>query len=169
MPRRLSAVAKKRCTRRTRVITASMSAGLAAVVSAPPAHAEDSVTYEVLSDVVAMVAKIEYRDHSGKQSLNAVPLPFHIIVPVADAFSPTDSGAELRADWRPNFRTAATVGRVLQGQFVTVRISARGNVICENTLDIGNATCYGSVPHIAETNSSYDQSPLFPEQKGFLP
>lgn len=146
-----------------------MSAGLAAVVSAPVAHADDSVTYEILSNVVPMVAKIEYRDRSGKQVLHAVPLPFHITVPVADAFSPTDGGAELRADWRPNFRTAATVGRVLQGQFVTVRISTGGRVICESTLDVGNATCYGSVPHAPDTSSSYDRGPLFPEQSGFLP
>jgi hypothetical protein len=146
-----------------------MSAGLTTVVSAPAANADDSVTYEVFSNVVPVVAKIEYRDHSGKQSLHAVPLPFHITVPVADAFSPTDSGAELRADWRPSFRTAATVGRVLQGQFVTVRISAGDKVICESTLDVGNATCYGSAPHSPQTNSSYDRGPLFPEQSGFLP
>lgn len=169
MRRRLYAEAPERGSRRTRVIAVAIGAGLAAVMSAPAAHAEESVTYDVVSDVVPMVAKIEYRDSAGKQSLQAVPLPFHITVPVADAFSPTDSGAELRADWRPDFRTAATVGRVLQGKFVTVRISAGGRTICETTLDVGNATCYGSVPHSADTSSSYDRGPLFPEQQGFLP
>ncbi|MGV0870635.1 hypothetical protein [Mycolicibacterium sp. XJ879] len=146
-----------------------MTSGLMTAVAAPAAHAEDSVTYEVFSHVVPTVAKIEYRDRSGKQSLYEVGLPFHITVPVADAFSPTDSGAELRADWRPKFRTAATVGRVLQGQFVTVRISSGDRVICESTLDVGNASCYGSVPHTPDTISSYDRGPLFPEQSGFLP
>ncbi len=70
------------------------------------------------------------------------------------AISPTADGAELRADWRPNFRTAATVGRLLQGQFVTVRISRDGKVLCESVLDLGNATCYGSVPHTAESQST---------------
>lgn len=168
MRRQLDAPARERLTKRSRVIAGAMSVGLA-VASAPAAHAEDSVTYEVFSDVVPTVAKIEYRDQSGKQSRYAVPLPFHITVPVAEMFSPTDSGAELRADWRPNFRTAATVGRVLQGQFVTVRISAGDRTLCETTLDVGNATCYGSVPHSAETGSSYDRGPLFPEQQGFLP
>jgi hypothetical protein len=156
-------------TKRRRVIAAFMSGAVATVVPPPAAHADDSVTYEVLSNVVPMVATIEYRDRSGKQFLHSVPLPFQITVPVADAFSPTDGGAELRTDWRPNFRTAATVGRVLQGQFVTVRISTGGKVICESTLDVGNATCYGSVPHAPDTSSSYDRGPLFPEQSGFLP
>ncbi len=151
------------------VLTVSMTTALAAVTVAPPAHAEDIVTYEVVSNVVPVVAAIEYRDRAGKQFMHGVPLPFRITVPVADALSPTDSGAELRADWRPSFRTAATVGRVLQGQFVTVRISTRGKVLCESTLDVGNATCYGSVPHAPDTISSYDRGPLFPEQSGFLP
>ena len=165
MPEHLGAVAQTDTSARIRVIAACVSAGVAAVVWAPAAHAEDDVTYEVFSDVVPTVAKVEYRDRAGKQMLHAVPLPFRITVPVADPFSPTDSGAELRADWRPNFRTAATVGRVLQGQFVTVRISVGGNTLCESTLDVGNATCYGSVPHAPDTNSSYDRSPLFPEQR----
>lgn len=156
-------------TNRLRVLAVAAMAGAAAVISAPAAHAEDSVTYEVFSDVVPVVAGIAYRDRSGKNLLQTVPLPWHITVAVADAFSPADDGAELRADWRPNFRTAATVGRVLQGQFVTIRILFRGNVICESRLDVGNATCYGSAPHSAQTNSSYDRTPLFPEQRGFLP
>ncbi|MGV0794492.1 hypothetical protein [Mycolicibacterium sp. XJ1819] len=157
-------------TRTVHALVASIVVGVAAIVaSAPTAHAEDIVTYEVFSDVVPMVGQIEYRDGSGKKSLHSVPLPFRITVPVADAFSPTDRGAELRVDWRPPFRTAATVGRVLQGQFVTVRISMGGDIICESRLDVGNATCYGSVPHKADTNSSYDRTPLFPEQPGFLP
>jgi len=66
--------------------------GAAAVISAPAAHAEDSVTYEVFSDVVPVVAGIEYRDRSGKKLLQTVPLPWQITVPVVDAFSPADDG-----------------------------------------------------------------------------
>ncbi|WP_235848140.1 hypothetical protein [Mycolicibacterium holsaticum] len=162
-------MAPKRTAKWICYIAASVGTSLASLVPSPTAHADESVTYEVFSRVVPMVAKVEYRDLSGKHSLHGVPLPFHITVPVADALSPTGIGGELRADWRPNFRTAATVGRVLQGQFVTVRISSGGKTICESTLDVGNATCYGSVPHRPGTTSSYDRGPLFPEQTGFLP
>lgn len=128
-------------------IAVAVTAGVAATVGAPIARAEDTVTYEIFSDVVPVLSGIEYRDVSGKHLLQGVPLPWQMSVPVADPRSPTDAGAELRADWRPNFRTAWTVGAVLRGKFVTVRISSHGDVICENTLDVGNATCYGSVPH----------------------
>jgi len=37
---------------------------------------------------------------------------------------------------------------------VTVRISEGANVLCESILDVGNATCYGSVPHTSENESS---------------
>ncbi len=151
------------------VLAASIIAGVLSVASAQVAHADDSVTYEVFSDAVPVAAGIEYRDLSGKHLIQQVPLPFQTTVAVANALSPTGRGAELRADWRPDFRTAATVGRVVQGQFVTVRISLRGAVICESRVDVGNATCYGSVPHDPDTSSSYDQGPLFPEQPGFLP
>jgi hypothetical protein len=128
--------------------------GVAAVLHAPTAKAEDVVTYEIFSDSVAGLAGVEYRDTSGKHLLQDVPLPWTLSMPVVDATSPTADGAELRADWRPNFRTAATVGRVLLGKFVTVRITRGGQILCESILDTGNATCYGSVPHRAENESS---------------
>lgn len=131
-----------------------MIACLAGLWHAPHAHAEETVTYEIFSNSVGMLAGVEYRDTSGKHLLRDVPLPWTLTVPVVDATSPTADGAELRADWRPNFRTAATVGRVLQGHFVTVKISRRGETLCESILDVGNATCYGSVPHTAENESS---------------
>ena len=127
---------------------------VSALLQAPVAQAEDMVTYGIFSDSVAGLAGVEYRDTSGKHLLQDVPLPWTLTVPVADATSPTDDGAELRADWRPNFRTAATVGRVLLGKFVTVQISRGGQTLCESILDVGNATCYGSVPHQAENESS---------------
>jgi hypothetical protein len=128
--------------------------GLAGLVPTPVASAEDTVTYDIISDTVGVLAGVEYRDTSGKHLLQGVTLPWSLTVPVADATSPTRDGAELRADWRPDFRTAATVARVLQGHFVTVRITRGGDVLCESILDVGNATCYGSVPHTAENESS---------------
>ncbi|MEH3132319.1 MAG: hypothetical protein PGN27_20400 [Mycolicibacterium neoaurum] len=128
--------------------------GIAGVIYPPIAHAEETVTYDIFSQVVGRLAEVEYRDISGKHLLRDVPLPFTLRVPVVDATSPTADGAELRADWRPPFRTAATVGRVLQGQFVTVRITKGTDVLCESILDVGNVTCYGSVPHTAVNESS---------------
>jgi hypothetical protein len=121
---------------------------------APVAHAEDNVTYDIFSDSVGVLAGVEFRDAWGKHLIENVALPWRLTVPVVDAMSPTADGAELRADWRPNFRTAATVGRVLQGHFVTVRIWRGSELLCESILDVGNATCYGSVPHRAENESS---------------
>lgn len=135
-------------------MTVSVIVGITVLVATPVAHAEDTVTYDVFSDSVAALAGVEYRDTSGKHLLQDVPLPWTLTVPVVNATSPTADGAELRADWRPNFRTAATVGRVLQGHFVTVRISQGANLLCESILDVGNATCYGSVPHRSENESS---------------
>lgn len=128
--------------------------GGAGLVHAPLALAEDTVTYDIFSDSVGELAGVEYRDTSGKHLVQDVALPWSLTVPVLDATSPTADGSELRADWRPNFRTAATVGRVLQGHFVTVRIWKGSELLCESILDVGNATCYGSVPHRAENESS---------------
>jgi hypothetical protein len=133
---------------------AAMIIAAAVLAQAPAARAEGTVTYDIFSDSVAGLAGVEYRDTSGKHLLRDVPLPWRLTVPVVNATSPTADGAEVRADWRPNFRTQATVGRVLQGHFVTVRISQGNNVLCESILDVGNATCYGSVPHTSENESS---------------
>lgn len=134
--------------------TFSMTVCLTGLHYLPVAHAEDTVTYDIFSDSVSQLAGVEYRDIAGKHLLQDVPLPWTLTVPVVDATSPTADGAELRADWRPNFRTAATVARVLQGHFVTVRITKGRSVLCESILDLGNATCYGNVPHTAENESS---------------
>ena len=125
-----------------------------ASVQVPVAKAEDLVTYDIFSDSVGGLAGLEYRDIWGKHLLQNVALPWSLTVPVANPTSPTADGAELRADWRPPFRTAATVGRVLLDKFVTVRISRNGQILCESILDTGNATCYGSVPHRSENESS---------------
>ncbi|KQY08947.1 hypothetical protein ASD37_00115 [Mycobacterium sp. Root135] len=136
------------------LVAVALAVGLTALAHAPAAHAEDTVRYEIFSDSVGQLAGVEYRDTTGKHLIEDVPLPWTLTVPVVDATSPTSDGAEVRADWRPNFRTAATVGRVLRGHFVTVRITRGNDVLCESILDIGNATCYGGVPHTAENESS---------------
>lgn len=132
----------------------SMTVGITGLFYSPVAHAEDTVTYDIFSDSVGVLTSVEYRDTSGKHLIPDVPLPWTLTVPVVNATSATADGAELRADWRPNFRTAATVARLLQGHFVTVRITKGNQVLCESILDLGNATCYGSVPHTAENESS---------------
>lgn len=139
---------------RIRSATVSLIVGLTGLVYSPVAHAEDTVTYDIFSDSVGVLTGLEYRDTTGKHQLLDVPLPWTLTVPVINATSATADGAELRADWRPNFRTAATVARLLQGHFVTVRITRGKDVLCESILDVGNATCYGSVPHTAENESS---------------
>jgi hypothetical protein len=140
--------------KRITVMAVMILASLGGAVRPPTAHAVDTVTYEIISDSVTRLAGVEYRDTSGKHLLHDVPLPWTLTVPVMSATSATDDGAELRADWRPNFRTAATVGRVLLGKFVTVRIYRGDKLLCESILDVGNATCYGSVPHRAVNESS---------------
>jgi len=140
--------------KRTQSLAISVSIGAAALLQAPVAQADDVVRYEIFSDSVAGLAGVEYRDTAGKHLLQDVPLPWTLTVPVVDAKSPRDDGAEVRADWRPNFRTAATVGRVLLDKFVTVRIWRGDQILCESIIDVGNATCYGSVPHRAENESS---------------
>jgi hypothetical protein len=137
---------------RSTVISAAVCLG--GLLHAPMAHADDVVTYDIFSDTVGQLAGVEYRDTAGKHLLRDVSLPWSLTVPVVQATSPTSDGAELRADWRPGFRTPATVGRVLQGHFVTVRISRGGETLCESILDLGNATCYGNTPHTAENESS---------------
>lgn len=140
--------------KRTLTTAVSTIVGVAGFVLAPVAHADDTVRYDIFSDSVGMLTGVEYRDTAGKHLLEGVPLPWSLTVPVVDATSPTADGAEVRADWRPNFRTAATVARVLQGHFVTVRIWRGSDVLCETILDLGNATCYGNVPRTAENESS---------------
>lgn len=126
----------------TRCLMLALITGISAVVLAPSARAEDSVTYEVLSDDVA-TADIEYFDHSARKLLVGVPLPWRTTVTVIDARSPSTDGAEVRADWRSRI-AALPVWR--PGKWVTVQVLYQGKVICENTLDVGNAACYGSTP-----------------------
>ncbi|WP_081231596.1 MmpS family transport accessory protein [Mycobacterium avium] len=128
---------------RIQLTIASLIAGVSALELAPAARADDTVTYEVFSDSVG-VANIEYLDHSGRKALENVPLPWRTDATVVSARSTSiDDGAEVRADWRPN-RAIAGTPNGFANHWVTVRVSFQGKVICENTLDVGDAACYGS-------------------------
>jgi hypothetical protein len=124
---------------RNRVAALSLIVGVAATVLAPPAHASDAVTYEVVSERISTM-NVEYVDATGRKLLESVPLPWRFDVTLDDARGPTGRGAQVRADWRP---TAAP------SRWVTVRIYDGGRLLCQSTLDVGNATCYGNTPYVA--------------------
>jgi hypothetical protein len=111
----------------------------AAVIPPSPALADDSVTYEIVSDTIGM-ADIEYVENTGRTLITSIPLPWRRDVLLDDAQGPTGQGAQLRADWR-RLRGPA--------KWVTVRIFSGGRLLCESTLDVGNATCYGNTPHFS--------------------
>lgn len=126
---------------RNRLISAMLAAGVSAVILAPPAGAEDeSVTYEVVSEDVGAL-DIEYFDGATRQLLQNVPLPWRMTVSMPNPRSLGTDGADLRADWR-----SSIAGRVTwqTEKWVTVRIYIGDTLRCQNTLDVGNAACYGS-------------------------
>ncbi|WP_245849132.1 hypothetical protein [Mycobacterium palustre] len=119
--------------------------GLAVITSAAPlafpptARADESVTYEIIADQDNVpAANVEYNERSVRKAAQQVALPWRLTVDVPDAVSPTNKGAEIRADWRP-YRWPY--------KYVTVRIYRGDHLLCESTLDVGDATCYGSTPH----------------------
>lgn len=109
------------------------------LLAAPPAAADEVVTYEIVSDSIPMV-DVEYVDQTGRHLITSTPLPWRLDIPIADAEGPTGVGAQLRADWRPI--------RV-PGDWVTVRILQGAQLLCQSTLDVGNVTCYGNTPHVS--------------------
>jgi hypothetical protein len=125
-----------------RRLTASLITGTTAMALAPIAHADESVTYEVVSDSVPVAGGIEYFDGSRRQLLQNVPLPWRTTVKIANPQSLAFDGAEVRADWRSTI--AAPVWQ--PGRWVTVRIYIGDILRCQSTLDVGNAACYGSTP-----------------------
>jgi Mycobacterium membrane protein len=96
------------------------------------------VTYEVVSPVVR-AANIEYVTATGRTSVPNASLPWRFTVPVQGALGPPPDGSQVRADWR----SAAGPAR-----WVSVRVYYNGELICQNTLDVGNAACYGSTRRI---------------------
>lgn len=103
------------------------------------ARADDLVTYEVVSNDIGM-ANIEYEDSAGRILQEQVPLPWRLDTTVREVKGTPPTGSQVRADWRPSARPS---------KWVTVRISYQGKVLCQNTLDVGNATCYGITPHFS--------------------
>lgn len=124
--------------RSSHILTALTGLCTVAVTQAPSAYADDTVTYVVSSDSIPM-ANVEYYDGSVRIAHNGVPLPWQTTATVADALSATKHGAEIRADWRQFGRW--------RYKYVTVAIYRGDQLLCESTLDVGNGTCYGSVPH----------------------
>jgi hypothetical protein len=125
--------------RRHRAAALPLIVGVAATLFAPAAHANDVVTYEVVSDTIPQ-ANVEYVDASGRTLLESVPLPWRLEVTLDDARGPTGPGAQVRADWRP---------LKSKWRMVTVRIYDGSNLLCQSTLDVGDATCYGNSPHVS--------------------
>lgn len=124
-----------------RLLTAwvcAMTWWVPALASSGVARAEDAVTYEVVSDSVAVVT-IEYQDLAGRVPPHVVTLPWRMDTVVSSVRGAPPEGSQVRADWRP---IAAP------NRWVSVRISYRGEVICQNTLDIGDAACYGVTARI---------------------
>ncbi|MDT5129264.1 MAG: hypothetical protein QOG79_814 [Mycobacterium sp.] len=124
---------------RLRAAALPLIVGVAATTLAPAAHAGDVVTYEVVSNTIPQV-NVEYIDGSGRKLLEAVPLPWRLDVPLDDARGPTGRGAQVRVDWRP-FKS--------KNRTVTVRIYDGADLLCQSTLDVGDATCYGNTPHVS--------------------
>lgn len=100
---------------------------------ADDAVTEESITYEVVSDRIG-AANIQWQDDTGRRFAAWAPLPWRADVRMRDPLGPPPGGSQVRVDWRPNAYPA---------NWVTVRIIYRGEVICQNTLDLGNAACYG--------------------------
>lgn len=121
---------------RLHLAIAPVIAGILAGWLAPIARADNNVTYEVASSDVATATGIEYFDGTRRILLQNVPLPWRTTVQLANPTSLGTDGAEVRADWY--------TGRL--NKFVMVRIYFDNAVRCENTLDLGNAACYGSTP-----------------------
>jgi hypothetical protein len=120
---------------RVQALTAAAICGFFALSFAPAARAEEDVTYEVTSDYIGTANYLNYFDGTTRMYLENVPLPWRITVPVADPQNWGTQGAELHANWR---RSA------WPSKWVTARIFIGDKLVCENSLDVGNASCYGS-------------------------
>ncbi len=132
MPQSMQVLAR-RCA--VTVAAGALLVGVPAIITSPyAAAADDIVTYEIVSASVDVV-NIEYMDPQGRLLVERVPLPWRMDTAVMGGVD----RAEVRADWRPLARP---------NSWVTVRILHDGKVLCQSTLDIGNATCYGNTPHI---------------------
>lgn len=115
----------------------------ALLIHAPLAQADEdiayeTVTYEVVSDHIG-VADIEYQDAAGRMWAVRAPLPWRIDARVPSVRAAPPIGSQVRAHWRAD---------AAPGRWVTVRLIHHGELICQSTLDLGNATCYGITQRI---------------------
>ncbi len=124
---------------RSQVVAVACAAGLSLALCPAAAAGSENVTYEVVSSDVGAV-DVEYFDGTARRLVTDVPLPWRLTVPLANPQSLGLDGAELRADWRRSI--AAPVW--IPGKWVSVRIYIGSTLRCQNTLDVGNAACYGS-------------------------
>ena len=108
-----------------------MIVGIPVVAHAPVANADDAVVYEVRSSAVDAVANIENADIAGPHALQNVTLPWRT---TASVVNPHSDDAQLAADWRQEAQ---------RYKWVTVRTYTHGSLLCEFTLDSGNAACSG--------------------------
>lgn len=123
---------------RIRVVVCAALLVCPAVGRPAAARADDPITYEVVSDSIG-VATVEWQDAAGRQAMQDVTLPWRMDVSMSDPLAQPPSGSQVRADWRPG---------AAPGRWVSVRITYKGKVICQNTLDIGDAACYGSTRRV---------------------
>lgn len=115
-------------------LAAAVITAAATLALAPPVHADDSVMYEVRSPQVH-VADIFFTDVYGEHLLQNEPLPWRANVSVVD---PHGAGTVLRVDWH---------SEASRYKWVTIRIFTHGSLLCENTLDSGEARCDGRGPY----------------------
>jgi hypothetical protein len=120
------------------LLSALATVSVPVLVDPSMARADESVTYEVVSGVIT-VANVEYEDLSGRVAIQNVPLPWRIDAKIASVQAPPPGGSQVRADWRPTAGPA---------KWVSVRIFYQGKLLCQNTLDVGDAACYGITPRI---------------------
>lgn len=97
------------------------------------AGAQELITYEVVSDDIGS-ASIEYQDNTHRNLIEDVTLPWRMDAVVGNVRDAPPDGSQVRADWHT---------RAAPNKWVTVRIIHQGKVVCQSTLDVGNATCYG--------------------------
>lgn len=116
------------------VVVVTASAIACGLPTAPTAHAAVPVTYEVVSAAIGS-ANVEFFDGLARQAKTNVPLPWRTTVLLDNPASLGTDVAEIRADWR----WAAAPNR-----WVTVRVYFGDVVRCANTLDVGDASCYGT-------------------------
>lgn len=119
-------------------MASALMVSLLALAYPPSASASEVVTYEIVSETVSS-ATVQYQDETRRVFAGLVRLPWRADVPVSSVRGAPPEGSQVRADWRPERAP---------NRWVSVRIIHAGKVICQTTLDIGTAACYGITDRI---------------------